>query len=311
MLSFPPPGRLVEAAGYRLHLHLLGEGRPTVVFISGIAASCLNWTALQRTVASRTAAVASDRAGLGWSDLGPRGLTAAGHAMHLRTALANASIAAPYLLVAHSYGAYVAQLFARRFEPDVAGLVLLDPISWREWAAPGAPQRRVLRGGMAFARIGAALAALGVVGFAVRRFRVGSAGVGRVVLGSFGREAVRAVSRVLGEVGKMPPETWDAIQHHWTRPRSFVAMARHFRTLPQSAREVRDAEAAGVTWSFPLVVLGAEANPPGVRAAQAAIAALSSRGRYAPVAGAGHWVHLDRPEAVEHAILELVEAWRE
>ena len=135
--------------------------------------------------------------------------------------------------------------------------------------------------------------------------------MGRAVLGSFGRSAVQAVSRVLGEVGKMPPETWDAVQQHWARPRSFIAMARHFATLPLSARQVRDAEAGGATWTFPLVVLGAAENSADTQARQSLIAALSSRGRYEVVPGAGHWVHLDRPEVVERFILDVVRESRD
>jgi pimeloyl-ACP methyl ester carboxylesterase len=274
--------------------------------MSGIAASCLNWAAVQRAVAPHALAVTTDRAGLGWSDLGPRGLTATDHAVHLRAALGHAGIAPPFLLVAHSYGGVVAQMFATRFEADVSGMLLLDPISWRDWADPGPLERRTLRGGMAFARIGAALAALGLVGFAVRRFRGGSEGVGRALLGSFGPHAVQAVSRVLGEVGKMPPDTWDAIQYHWSRPRSFLAMARHFAALPRSARLLRDEHSTATPWTFPLVVLGASDHPPAARARQEEIARRSSRGRYEAVAGAGHWVHLDRHDAVQEAILELV-----
>ena len=306
MLTFGPPGRLVDAGGYRLHLHALGDGEPSVVFVSGIAASCLNWAALQRAIAPLTRAIASDRAGLGWSDPGPRGLTALEHAAHLRTALRGAGFAPPYLLVAHSYGSFVVQLLARRYARDVAGMVLLDPISWREWVRPGPSHQRMLRGGIAFARIAAVLAGLGVVGFAVRRFRGGSEGLGRALLGSFGAGAGQAVSRVLGEVGKMPPDTWDAIEHHWSRPRAFTAMARHFQTLPLSAARVRDDEAGGAQWTFPLIVLGAEKNDEAVRGEQRRIAHLSSRGRYAVVAGAGHWVHLDRPDVVERAILEVL-----
>ena len=122
---------------------------------------------------------------------------------------------------------------------------------------------------------------------------------------------MQAVSRVLGEVGKMPPETWDAIQQHWSRPRSFIAMTRHFRALPQSARQVRDEEAFAGPWTFPLVVLGAAGNSATTRAAQGDIAGLSSRGRYDAVEGAGHWVHLDRPDVVERELLALVRASRE
>jgi pimeloyl-ACP methyl ester carboxylesterase len=304
----PPPGHLVEAAGYRLHLNVTGRG-PVVVFISGIAASSLNWARVQARVSRDATAVTTDRAGLGWSDLGPGGLTALDHAGHLRLALTRAGLQPPYVLVGHSYGGYVAQLFAARYEADVAGMVLVDPVSWQEWVAPDTGQRRLLRGGRLFAWAGAALASVGVVRALVGRYRGGSESAGRAVLGAFGKEAVSAVSRLMGEIGKMPPEVWDAVQAHWTRPRSFLAMARHFATLPRSAALVRES-AARAPWSFPLVVLGVADSSSGPPGAQRAIAARSTRGRFVPVPAAGHWIHLDQPDVVEQAVRTVLDEIR-
>lgn len=305
------PGRLLRVDGLSLHVFPLGDGAPPVVFVSGIAASCLNWSALQREVAAHTRAVAYDRPGLGWSDLGPRRLTAADHAAMLRKVMAAAGVGTPVVLVAHSFGAYVAQLFAYDRPEDVAGIVLVDPVSWEEWIAPDADRRFMLRGGAVVARVGALLAALGIVRAALGRFRRGSEGMGRAILGSFGVRAVEAVSRVMGEVGKMPPETWDAIQAHWSRPRAFVAMARHFASLPSSAREVRDAgRARAGRWTMPLVVLGAGQLSEAQRAAQQRMADQSTRGRYEVVADAGHWIHLDHPALVRDTILDIVRGAR-
>jgi len=319
----PAPGRMLRVGGIGVHLHALGppapaaqaaslgaqSPAPAVVFLSGIATSSLNWSALQRDVAARTRAVAYDRPGLGWSDLGPRGLTAADHARHLHAVLQAAGIAPPVVLVAHSFGAFIAVLFAHSHPAEVAGAVLVDPITWQEWAAPGPEQRHTLRGGALVSRVGALLAALGVVRYSVTRFRGGAEGVGRAVLGSFGSRAVAAVSRVMGEVGKMPPDTWDAIQAHWSRPRAFVAMARHFAALPASGREVRDAlRERGGPFTFPLVVLCAATATARQREWLGDLATISARGRVEIVPGAGHWIHLDRPDIVRDAVFEVLEA---
>src|SRR5258708_39406837 len=65
---FPPPGRLVRVNEGRMHIHVTGEGTPTVVFESGMGASCLSWTLVQPQVAQFTRTVSYDRAGHGWSD---------------------------------------------------------------------------------------------------------------------------------------------------------------------------------------------------------------------------------------------------
>src|SRR5258708_3835132 len=72
---FPPPGRLVRFNKRRMHIHVTGEGTPTVVFESGMGASCLSWTLVQPQVAKVARAVSYDRAGHGWSG---RGLASAG-----------------------------------------------------------------------------------------------------------------------------------------------------------------------------------------------------------------------------------------
>src|SRR6266481_7646725 len=71
---FPPPGRLVRFNERRMHIHVTGEGAPTVVFESGMGASCLSWTLVQPRVAQFSRAVSYDRAGHAWSDPphGPR-----------------------------------------------------------------------------------------------------------------------------------------------------------------------------------------------------------------------------------------------
>ena len=45
---FPPPGRLVRVNEGRMHIHVTGEGTPTVVLEAGMGASCLSWTLVRR-----------------------------------------------------------------------------------------------------------------------------------------------------------------------------------------------------------------------------------------------------------------------
>ena len=84
---FPPPGRLVRFNKRRMHIHITGEGTPTVVFESGMGASCLSWTLVQSQVAQFSRAVSYDRAGHGWSDSAPEPRTARQIAQELNTLL--------------------------------------------------------------------------------------------------------------------------------------------------------------------------------------------------------------------------------
>jgi pimeloyl-ACP methyl ester carboxylesterase len=65
---FPPPGRVLRSNNRRMHIRIAGEGSPTVVFESGMGASCLSWTLIRPQVARFSRTVSYDCAGHGWSD---------------------------------------------------------------------------------------------------------------------------------------------------------------------------------------------------------------------------------------------------
>jgi pimeloyl-ACP methyl ester carboxylesterase len=123
---YPPPGQLVDVGGYRLHLQCVGQGSPTVVLDAGLGAFSLDWGAVQPEIATATRVCAYDRAGLGWSDPGPRPRSPQQFANELHTLLTNAGIQGPYVLVAHSISGKTARVFASQHPNEVAGMVLID-----------------------------------------------------------------------------------------------------------------------------------------------------------------------------------------
>jgi hypothetical protein len=60
---YQPPGQLVDVGGYRLHLHCIGQGSPTVVLDAGLGGFSLDWGAVQPHIATSTRVCAYDRAG--------------------------------------------------------------------------------------------------------------------------------------------------------------------------------------------------------------------------------------------------------
>jgi pimeloyl-ACP methyl ester carboxylesterase len=122
----PPPGVMVSVDDHRLHLNCSGEGSPTVILESGLGGNSLDWTRVVPGVASFTRVCAYDRAGYGWSDLGPMPRTSLRIATELHQLLQSADLPAPYILVGHSYGGYSVRLFASRYPEETAGLVLVD-----------------------------------------------------------------------------------------------------------------------------------------------------------------------------------------
>jgi len=96
---YPPRGRLVVVDGRRAHIHVSGEGGPTVVLESGMGASTLSWSLVEPLMAQFARVVSYDRASTGWSDLARTPRTADAIAEELHTLLTEAGIAGPYVLV--------------------------------------------------------------------------------------------------------------------------------------------------------------------------------------------------------------------
>jgi pimeloyl-ACP methyl ester carboxylesterase len=303
----PPPGERIDIGGCRLHLRCMGRGSPVVVLESGLSASCINWTRAQQDLASITTVVAYDRAGLGWSDAARSPRTSARAADELQTLLVHAGLEPPYVLVGHSFGGLIARSFYRRFADRVAGLVFVDTIFPQEWLQMPRERRRLVRGGVLFARVGGLLARLGVVRFLLNRLTGGAPGAPRAVLNLFGGTATSVITRIVGEVQKMPVEMRPAIQMHWSHPKSFASLASHLAHLPESAA---DAAAVTVFPELPVAVICAGGLRPEAQRMHERLATFSAHGRFVRAGTAGHWIQLDDPSLVVRVIRDVVEGAR-
>lgn len=125
-VTYHPPGKLVDVGGYRLHLYCTGVGGPTVLLDFGLDGSYLDWYRVQPQVAQFTRVCSYDRAGYGWSDVGPRQRVPSIMGEELHQLLVNAGEKPPYILVGHSFGSFNALTFAHQHPKEVAGVVLVD-----------------------------------------------------------------------------------------------------------------------------------------------------------------------------------------
>jgi pimeloyl-ACP methyl ester carboxylesterase len=121
----------VDAGGHKLRMLISGHGSPSVVFETGGSPAAggplEGWERVQPAVSQFTRAVSYDRAGTGLSDPGPQPRDAKQVARELHSALHNADVLPPYVLVGHSFGGPMIRVFAGMYPDETAGLVLIDP----------------------------------------------------------------------------------------------------------------------------------------------------------------------------------------
>ena len=242
--QFPPPGRLIDVGGHRLHVSCEGHGNPFVLLESGIAASSLRWTLVQPGIAKFTRVCAYDRAGLAWSDAAASATTFERIVDELSAVLARLAPRSRYVLVGHSFGSFVVRGYAARHPERVAALVLVDPAM--EWLLPTPRRRRMLWGGRQLSRIGAVLAHLGVVRACLTLLTHGAPGAPRQFVKVFGPTAARTLARLVGEDASFRPTSTrssrpsGASQSVFTRwPRTCQHSNETVRSLLRSCRPVR------------------------------------------------------------------------
>jgi pimeloyl-ACP methyl ester carboxylesterase len=276
------PGRLVDLGDRRLHLDCTGTGSPTVVLESGLAGRSPLWARISAATAGTTRVCAYDRAGTGWSDSAPGPHDSVAVAADLHRLLAVAGERGPYVLVGHSTGGVYAMTYAARHPEQVAGLVLLDSASPRQFdVLPDyAGQYRMLT------RLYAVRPALARLG------------VGRLV-------PDLSSSEVPGQAG-----TQAAILA--IRPRDARAARDEVSTYPWAFAQ---AQALTTLGGKPLVVVSASGTLTGTRGwsvAQQQLAGLSTNSSHRTVQGS-HAGLLDHPGSYEEAaaaVMDVVHAVR-
>ena len=126
--AYNPESRLVDVGGHRLNIRCAGEGAPVVVLDAGLANDNHAWESVERRVSEFTRVCSYDRAGLGQSDAAAGAATSQTASDDLHSLLSAAGIAGPVVLVGHSYGGLIAQIYAAQHPEDVVGVILVDSL---------------------------------------------------------------------------------------------------------------------------------------------------------------------------------------
>ena len=120
--------RLVDVNGHQLNVRCSGEGIPTVVLISGLTTDNHDWLQVEKQVSEFSQVCSYDRFGLGKSDHTDTTPTSQIAVDDLHTLISASGISEPVILVGHSYGGLIAQLYARRNPDKTFGVVLVGSL---------------------------------------------------------------------------------------------------------------------------------------------------------------------------------------
>ena len=297
---YPPPGKFVNLGTHRLHLLEEGRGSPTIILEAGLMSTNLSWTDIRRKLAASYRVVTYDRAGLGWSDIGPMPRTAERIVDELHSLLNLANIPAPYVLVGHSFGGLTMPLFAARYPEKIAGMVLVDPVVPAEWNPPSEQDLKRSRIGAIVCRRAALLSRAGIIRFVA------------FLLNSKAKKAaahlVRLISRGTpadsGTVSSpwfwnLPPNERQMASVFWVQEKFCNTIASQLENLPGSAMRIAQ---LNNLCDKPVVILSAKSTPPKRREQHILITQRLQQGRHVLADQSTHWIMQDQPELVLDAI---------
>jgi pimeloyl-ACP methyl ester carboxylesterase len=296
-------GRWIKIGrGCKLYMLEKGSGAPTVVFESGIAATNLNWFHIQQSVSGFAHTASYDRGGLGWSSPPLTARTPGNIAVELREMLERAGFKPPFILVGHSFGGLVMRRYASLFPEDVAGVVLVDPMRPEEWPPLDPTKQSTLDRGTRLSSYAIPIARFGLARLAVTSLLCRSGHLSRFFAGVGGSGGRHVLQRVTDEVGKMPREVWPIVAAHWSRPGYYAGMSSHVRSVPESVREMQDADPIR---DIPVLLLTPGKSEP---LSDLAVSRIGDNVQQVIANGSAHWIHLDEPDLVIDSIREMVMA---
>jgi pimeloyl-ACP methyl ester carboxylesterase len=271
----PPIGKLIDVGGYRVHLYCIGSGSPAVVIVG--AGYSFDWALVQPDLSKFTQVCAYDHSGIAWSDPGPTDSCSL-RVSEVHSALKNAKISGPFVLVGHSLGALVARLYAAKYPDEVAGMVIVDHAFVGSLVLPPANSSRS----------------------AAPPILIGpSKGPSNVPAGIPDRGFERLPSV-------------DYQFHLWANslPGFSKTMQRNLQMVPECSSDV-EAESGNKTVPFsdkPLIVLRTATSNLGYEDLQKSLLALSTNSKEVLAENSGHLIMVDRPDLVISAIRDVEEA---
>lgn len=301
---YPPPGRMIDLGTHRLHVLEKGSGAHTVLLEAGLMSTVLSWSGLQEELARSYRVVSYDRAGLGWSELGPMPRTADRIVEELHSMLEVAGIPAPYILVGHSFGGLTMPLFATRYPQETLGVVLVDGVAPAEWNPPSEHDRKLTRIGARVCRRAAILSRLGIIRFVAFLLNTGA----KELAGKLVRLISRGTPAQSGTVSSpwfwaLPANERAMARIFWIKEKFALTIASQLENLPVSAAQLSE---GGYREDKPTVIVSASTSPRRRREEHAALARKLPLGHHVTAKESNHWIMQAQPELIVEAIEHIV-----
>ena len=141
-----PNRSLASAAGETIEFVRAGSGPDTVVLVNGAGGPIEGWQRVFAPVADFATVIAYNRPGIGRSAPPCRPQTGLHMVATLRAVLQAAGLPPPYVLVGHSLGGLLVNLFARLHPSEVSAAVLLDATAPQDVAVLAQHENALQRG---------------------------------------------------------------------------------------------------------------------------------------------------------------------
>lgn len=315
--TYPPPGKLVDVGGWRLHFYCTGKSKgnaPTVLLEAGSGDFSIDWSLVQPEVARIARVCSYDRAGSGWSELGPRPRTMRQGVYELHTALRKAGEKGPYVLVGQSLGGLIIRVFASQYSKDVAGMVLVDSTHEdAELMLNGKFQRmRELSKGRPLPPIRTTISAAEKDVSAEEKQQI------EVFLKQTGAPKISApYNRLPAEIQAM--RLWALTQPRYYTAIDYPYLNEEFAEI-YAARQKQEYPLGDAALAVLLTKPGIGAAPPGIpadewkrvneekRRQKVEFTKLSRNSKLIVAENSGHHIQLDEPAVVANAIQQVVDA---
>jgi pimeloyl-ACP methyl ester carboxylesterase len=260
---FTPSGRYVDIGGRKLRLVCVGPAArpaPTVWMEAGAFGLAADFAAIQEKLAAKgIRSCAYDRAGMGWSDPGPKPRDSEAVVGDLEKLIAASGEPGPFVLMGHSMAGLYTRLFAGRNPDKVAGLVLIEATTPEQIDSPGT--RKFLG---AFT--------------AISRFAAVSASVGTTL----------PLYYAAGDRIGLPAQGRAEKRHAYVSGRHARTAENEVVNWPRSAQEAKLAPPYDPKWPVAVIVAGGRGLGPEWNDARRVPERNSRAGHFEAVAGASH-----------------------